>query len=379
MYRKRNISLCLVSLLIAASACRSPQKESEAFYSEADFKKVKKIDIHCHVNNENTFFMEQAIEDNFRIVTVNVNAGSPVTQQQEGALFQLNKFPGHIAYITTFSMEGWQNPDWQQKTMDYLKNSFEKGAIGVKVWKNIGMVEKDGNGDFIMIDNPKFDPIFNYLEEQGIPVLGHLGEPRNCWLPVEEMTVNNDKNYFKRNPQYHMYLHPEYPSYEEQLAARDRRLEKHPRLQFVGAHLASLEWSVDKMGEFLDRFPNATIETAARMCHLQVQAQENRQKVRDFFIKYQDRIIYGTDEGAGNTQDPEKKKEELHEQWMRDWKFLTGEDTLSSWKVNGAFKGLKLPREVVDKVYRQNAERVFAEFKTDDKILYQTSSPSTGK
>jgi hypothetical protein len=118
-----------------------------------------------------------------------------------------------------------------------IKNSVAKGAIAVKVWKNIGMELRDNEGNFVMIDNPKFDPVFDYMEENNIPLIGHLGEPKNCWLPIDQMTVQGDKNYFAKHPQFHMYLHPEYPSYEEQVNARDRMLEKHPGLQFIGAHL----------------------------------------------------------------------------------------------------------------------------------------------
>jgi predicted TIM-barrel fold metal-dependent hydrolase len=216
-----------------------------------------------------------------------------------------------------------------------------------------------------MIDDPKFDPIFNYLEENNIPVCGHLGEPKNCWLPLDEMTVNNDRIYFEEHPQYHMYLHPEYPSYEEQIAARDRMLEKHPNLKFMGAHLSSLEWSVDELAAHFDRFPNATADLAERICHIQAQAQTDWDKVRDFFIKYQDRIIYGTDRGdyEGADVNPEKLKEKVREEWRSDWKFLTTDETISSWKVNGDFKGLKLPKEVVERIYYQNAEKMFPEFK----------------
>jgi hypothetical protein len=69
------------------------------------------------------------------------------------------------------------------------------------------------------------------------------------------MTTKNDSNYFAENPQYHMYLHPEFPSYEEQMAARDRMLENHPDLVFIGCHLASLEWSVDEMAVSSTAFP----------------------------------------------------------------------------------------------------------------------------
>ena len=95
-----------------------------------------------------------------------------------------------------------------------------------------------------------------------------------------------------------MYRHPEFPSYEDQIVARDRMLEKHADLQFVGAHLGSLEWSVDELAKRLDRFPNMAVDMAARIPHLQVQSVKNWQKVHDFMIKYQDRLIYATDHGV---------------------------------------------------------------------------------
>lgn len=367
LYISKFVKLVIIGFLIVASACVSNKNTKEEYCTDADFIKMNKIDIHCHVNSKRPAFMELAVSDNFRILTINTDApiGVTIEEQQDVANFQQKAFPDNLQYLTSFTLKGWDEDDWQEKTISYLEESFKKGAIGVKVWKNIGMVDKDKDGNFIMIDDPKFDPIFNYLSENGIPVCGHLGEPKNCWLPLDKMTVNNDRAYFKDHPEYHMYLHPEFPSYEEQVAARDRMLEKHPDLKFMGAHLGSMEWSVDLMVEHFERFPNLTVDMAERICHIEVQVQDDMQKVRDFFIKYQDRIIYGTDMGdyEGSEADPVKLKEIVHEQWKSDWKFLTTDETMSSEKVNGEFKGLKLPREVVEKIYYKNAEKVFPEFK----------------
>ena len=92
-----------------------------------------------------------------------------------------------------------------------------------------------------------------------------------------------------------MFLHPEYPSYEDQINARDHLLELHPDLIFIGCHLGSLEWNVDELAKRLDKFPNMAVDMAARICHLQYQSQRTAIKVRDFCIKYQDRLLYGTD------------------------------------------------------------------------------------
>lgn len=357
--------LVLILILLNNKMINNQIMEIE-YYNETDFAKIKKIDIHCHVNTKRLVFLEQAAIDNFQILSINTDApiGVTIEEQQELALFQQKAFPHRLEYITTFTLQGWDNENWHEKTINYINESIQKGAIGVKVWKNIGMVEKDHNGKFIMIDDPKFDKVFNYLEEKGIPLCGHLGEPRNCWLPVEQMSVNNDKSYFKDNPEYHMYLHPEYPSYENQINARNNMLDKHPNLKFMGAHLGSLEWSVDELANHFDKYENLTVDMAARICHIQKQAQKDWQKVHDFFIKYQDRIIYGTDEGdyEGSEADPLKLKENVHHIWVRDWKFLTTDETMTSWEVDGEFSGLKLPKEVIDKIYYKNAVKLFPEF-----------------
>src|SRR5690606_22956997 len=218
------------------------------------------------------------------------------------------------------------------------------GAVGIKLWKSTRMVYRDSSGNLLMIDNPRFDPVIQYVIDQNKTVLGHLGEPKNCWLPLEEMTVNNDRNYFREHPEYHMYLHPEYPSYEDQINARDRFLERHPDMRFVAAHLASLEWDVDELAKRFDKFPNIAADMAARICHLQFQSQKDREKVRDFIIKYQDRLIYGTDGGMGPNDDPESAKEYTHEKWLEDWKYFVTDEMMRVDEVSGEFQGLKLPK-----------------------------------
>ncbi len=158
-----------------------------------------------------------------------------------------------------------------------------------------------------------------------------------------------------------MYLHPQFPSYEEQIAARDHMLEKHPDLKFIGAHLGSLEWSVDELARRLDKFPGMAVDMAARISHLQYQAKTNWQKVHDFCIKYQDRLLYATDILVNGTENPLTIKKQAHDTWRNDWKFFTTDEEMQSSEFEGGFKGLKLPRAVIDKIYRTNAEKWFRE------------------
>jgi len=349
--------------------CTQPSKaptaennRSAAYYTMDDFNKVAKIDAHVHVNTMAADFVQQAAEDSFRLIIINlddVNEPPPMEIQQQFALHQVHTFPTRISYATSFSIRHFNDTGWLQQQLAYLKNSFAQGAVAVKIYKVIGMSLKDKEGKFVMIDDPRFDPLIDFIEKNNITVIGHLGEPRNCWLPVEQMTVKGDKSYFTNNPEYHMYLHPEYPTYEDQINARDNMVRKHPNLRFVGAHLGSLEWNVDSLAKRLDEYPNMAVDMAARICHLQYQTANNWQKVHDFMIKYQDRLLYATDLGAEVTTKPADIRKHAHETHVSDWQYFVTNDTMRVNDFDGSFKGLQLPKDVIDKIYRKNAEKWF--------------------
>jgi hypothetical protein len=326
------------------------------YYTAEDFARVRKIDTHVHLNSASKAMANLAEADNFKLVTVNVDAPAVSLQQQlDYALIQTSLFPKDISFLASFSIPDAQPTGWQDVVIKQLDSAFNKGALGIKVWKNIGMVYRDTAGQFIMIDDPMFDPIIKFVIDRDKMVLGHLGEPKNCWLPLEQMTVNNDRRYFTEHPEYHMFRHPEFPTYDDQIGARDRFLEKHPDLRFVGAHLGSLEWSVEELASRLDKFPKMAVDMAARVPHLQVQSQHDREKVRNFIIKYADRLIYATDGGLNPDTDPDRSRQEQHDQWLRDWRYFATSETMKAPEVNGDFKGLQLPKEVIDKIYYKNA------------------------
>jgi predicted TIM-barrel fold metal-dependent hydrolase len=271
------------------------------------YNKIPKADAHVHIRTENPGIMELAKAEGFKFLSINTGSSSQehIDNQMRFAKAVKLDYPERISYITTFSMENFEDPSWGKQVIRTLEKDFKEGAIGLKVWKDIGMTFHDSLGNFIFIDDPMFEPIFDFVARQGKPVIAHIGEPKNCWLPVESMTVNNDKSYFTEHPEYHMYLHPDYPSYEKLVESRDNLLAMHPDLKLVGAHLGSLEWDVDELAARLDRFPNFAVDMAARVCHLQVQ---EREKVRDFIIKYQDRLLYATDLVTSNNSWPLSKK-----------------------------------------------------------------------
>lgn len=358
----RRLLLTLAAPL-ALLACAPPSARAApaATYSVADFPRVRKFDAHVHINVKDLAFLDQAVADNFELLSINVDypAFPSIAVQADAAHHFIKLDPKRFHYAATFPMKGFGTDGWAQKTNAYLDSEFQQGALAVKVWKNVGMVERDAKGQLIFIDDKGFDPVFDHLAAKNIPLIAHQAEPYNCWLPIEQMTTKNDKAYFSEHPEYHMYLHPEMPSYQTLMAKRDAMVANHPKLAFVGAHMASLEWNVDEAAKFLDAHPNAVIETAARMAQIQHQSVRDYAKVRAFFIKYQDRILYGTDLTLNPGEDPQGFKKVAHDYWTADWTYLATSETQHVNDIDADARGLALPKSVIDKIYYSNAKREF--------------------
>ena len=346
---------------------------AEQPYTAADFAQVRKFDAHVHANTDDHVFLDIAARDGFEILSINVDYPDfPLLDKQAEVAHELVAAdPRRFHFVTTFSMKGFGAKNWTKDTNRQIDAEIHRGALGVKVWKNIGMVEKDTHGRLIMLDDPGFDGVMNHLEARGIPLIAHQAEPKNCWLPLEAMTTDNDRSYFREHPEYHMYLHPEQPSYETLITARDRFVARHPKLNFIGAHLGSLEWSVDELAKFLDAYPNTTVDLAARMTQVQYQSKSDYAKVRRFFIKYQERILYGSDltenppDATVRAQNPPMDLAQFASEadafWRSDWIYLATSDVQHVEAIDADVKGLALPKRVIVKIYYTNAKRVFGQ------------------
>lgn len=352
----------LTTALLAALALNADGASDARYYTLPDFQRVEKIDAHVHIHGAADRLMALAIRDKFRLLTINVDyADFPsIPEQQRAAVSLRQRYPGRVAFAATFSAQNFDTPDWTEGALHQIDVAVNEGAVGVKIWKNIGMSVKDADGRYVMPDDQRLEPVIARLERDHIVLLGHQAEPLNCWLPLDKMTVRSDREYFTEHPQYYMYQHPEMPSHDSILAARDAMLSAHPALRFDAVHLASLEWDVDQVANFLDRFPNANVDLAARLVHLEFQAAKNPRKVREFLIRYQDRILYGSDNNYGPGDSDARAVAEVHAGWVEDWRFLATADRMHSPEFAKAFQGLHLPGEVIDKIYWRNAEAMFA-------------------
>ncbi len=358
----RYIALLSTALLLTAfSACGSgEQSETKAPNAKpSETGESALIDAHAHLYLEDwndqleSAFIAMNRKDNYRWLNICTHGlrWSFLQKQVEISADLSKRYPGIYSWATSFNLENWDDPDWEEKAIEYLADSFDKGAVAVKIWKEVGMELKDPDGSYVMIDDPRFDPVLDYIEQCGKALVCHLGEPRNCWLPLEDMTVNGDRNYFKNHPEYHAYKHPEIPSYEEQIAARDRMLEKHPGLTVIGCHLGSLEYDTDRIAVCLDKHPNFAVDMAARIIHFKVQ---DREKVRDFLIKYQDRVLYATDIIVSSTDNIDTRMARISETHRDDYRYFSTAEDFTIDEREEPVRGLDLPGDILDKLFRDN-------------------------
>ena len=343
----KKLSVSFLALLVLLSACTLDKEKL--------YQRMPKVDAHVHLRTGDNAVMDYALAEGFQLLTVNTRSSSQeyIDSQKRYATNLKRQYSEDLDWLATFSMEGFEEPGWAEMVVEKLQEDLDDGAVGFKIWKDIGMTFRDRVGHYVFLDDPLFRPVLEFMEESGKPLLTHIGEPMNCWLPVENMTVNGDKSYFTNNPQYHAYLQTHIPSHNRLMESRDHVLANYPNLRMVGAHLGSLEWDVDVLAERLDRYPNFAVDMAARVCHFQVQ---DREKVKAFIIEYQDRLLYATDMGVSENFS-EEKKTWLENEWHSDWAYFATDDMLTSRNLDGEFQGLNLPPKVLRKIYYGNAVR----------------------
>jgi len=321
------------------------------------FSAVAPIDVHVHLYKDDPAFGAVLKRLNLRVLDIIViddrdPYGKGLEPQRSDTLKVVHVTAGRAVFCTTFSPYDFEDPGFAQRTIRQLDTDFSRGAVAVKIYKVMGMEMKSKAGKYVMPDDPAFEPIYQSIAAHNRTVVAHIAEPDSCWQPPNP--ASPDYSYYKQHPEEYAYLHPEWPSKAAILAARDHFLEESPKLRVVGAHLGSMETDVDEIAKRFDHYPNFAVDTAARVEYLMMQP---RDKVRAFLIKYQDRVLYGTDLVVMPKDDTEKALAEWNDTYARDWKFFATNKTL---EVKGRkVQGLELPEPVLRKLYHDNAVRWF--------------------
>ncbi len=344
----------------SASAPAKPADEEKALRA---FAAIHPIDVHVHVFKTDPAFQKMLEELNVKLLNILVMDDTLPYRRQlqpqiDDALALVRTSRGHIVLCTTFDPYRFDSATFSADAIKQIDRDFAQGAVAVKIWKNIGMEIKDSKGQYIMADDPKFEPIYQDIASHGKTLMTHQAEPDVAWGPPD--ASDPSWSYYQENPQWYVANQPGFPSKQKILDARDHVLANNPQLRMVGVHLGSMERDLDNIARHLDKYPNFAIDTAARMEYLMLMPQE---KVRAFLIKYQDRVLYGTDlDLLPDAHFPDASPDALPEvlkdwrsTYARDWKFLATAETLS---VEGKqVHGLNLPQPVLQKIFRTNAIR----------------------
>ena len=165
---------CAIALLCALLAVTSQVRAAD-HYGAADFARTPKFDAHVHANTDDREFLDIAAKDGFELLSINVDYPDfPSMDRQAGIAHRLAATdPRRFHFITTFSMKGFGQPNWSADTIQHIDAEMQRGALGVKVWKNVGMIERNSAGTLIMLDDPGFDALARHLEERHIPLIAH--------------------------------------------------------------------------------------------------------------------------------------------------------------------------------------------------------------
>jgi len=350
------LAIRIVARPLFAAAAAQPALASDSNDDDAlqAFAAMQPVDTHVHAFKSDPAFTELMARLRLHVLDICVADTQGIYGELAAQLARAKAFvgasPGHARLCVTFNPFTFQKKDFAQNTVQQLQREFSDGAVAVKIWKNIGMELKTPDGKYVMPDDPAFEPIYREIAAENKTLVAHVAEPSSCWEPPNPDSPDYD--YYKENPEWYMYLHPDHPRKEVILAARDHLLAENPKLRVVGAHLGSMETDVDEIAKRFDRYPNFAVDTAARMEYLMLAPRE---KVRNFLIKYQDRVVYGTDlEFLAREATPDAFKD-WQDTYARDWKFLATDQTL---QLRGRqIQGLNLPEPVLRRIYHDNAVR----------------------
>jgi len=366
-------ALLAAGFLLALGACRSRPRPSPPGAPPSPeevaarrFAHIPKIDYHAHIIRPDALDRALALGRPWGIVHY-VNL-SPSTR------------PGVVeAYVVAARLAGGRmsvfvNPPWKEtqngpgygtRMAAALAAAQAEGARGLKISKGLGLGFVGARRELLPVDAPELDALFEKAGELGLPVSIHTGDPKAFWQPITPANERFDE--LRVHPDWSNHGEP-VPSWETLLAQLERRVARHPRTRFVGVHFGNAPEEPARVAAMLDQHPNYFIDTAARIPEI---GRHDPAEMRRFFVKYQDRVLFGTDLGIGvdeedlmlgSTGAEPPTKEERRRFYEATWRYFETDDRdfehptpiQGRWRING----INLPPGVLEKIYHRNAERL---------------------
>ena len=320
------------------------------------------IDTHAHILPSGTQHLGRLMKNNGIDIMVNLSGGS------NAKAFRLRQqmsemVPGLLHFYT---------PAWRERIqpgfgireaakLELAVSTF--GYRGLKIAKALGLYLTDELGRRIPVDWPELDPLWAKAGSLKIPVAIHTSDPKAFWEPPDPLNERFEELSVHPSWSFHG---PEYPAREVLLDERDRVIERHPNTTFICVHLANSPEDLDAVDALLKRYPNVVVDISARVPEI---GRHDPKRVRAFFVEHRDRILFGTDLGLsrtgvmlGSTGNDTPGLEDVKPFFDAHFEFLeTGtRDLRHPTPVQGdwSIDGIALPKEVLQKIYRDNAVRV---------------------
>ena len=218
-----SVLLAMVIVVLIAAARTQPAAQTLA----PGFERMRKIDVHSHIYEDLPVVNAMLQRINLRVVNIsNPGDGRPSRLHAPLQLGAREAASRHLLVRVDLRSDDAQRAGLCRALAKALDETFAQGAVMVKIWKEVGLELKRPDGTFLLPDDPVLDPIYAHLASRRKPLLAHLAEPREAWLPLDPKGVHY--GYYSRNPQWHLYGKPEFPSHARLMDARDHILAKHP-------------------------------------------------------------------------------------------------------------------------------------------------------
>jgi predicted TIM-barrel fold metal-dependent hydrolase len=332
--------------------------------------RIPKIDVHVHMAPDAADLLLEIMDAQGIAIALNASGGPP--GRHLALSTQIAQQSGlRIRPYCNVSLVGFGEDGFAETLAASVDACARGGAIGVKISKALGLGYIDPrNADLIAADDPRLDPLFERAGVHQLPILIHTGDPRAFFEPP---TAENERfAELSAHPSWSFYGprpdgHGSWPSWEDLLAQFERRVARHPRTTFVGAHFGNAAEDPDRVERMLTAYPNLVIETGARVPEF---GRHPSARMRALFLKFQDRILFGTDLGVGRSaltlgssgEEPDTMAQvpEFFAAHFRYFESLGARmrhptPIQGNWTIDG----IGLPRDVLERLYHRNAERVF--------------------
>jgi len=251
-------------------------------------------------------------------------------------------YPERFGVFLNIDFKKIDQEDFAAKNIEILKNAKKQGAIGLKIYKSLGLSDKDNDGKRISINDPRLAPIWETCGKIGLPVLIHSGEPQSFWSPKDKY----NERWLELRQKPGRYRDPKiYPSFDSIMSEQEEIFKIHKETIFINAHMGWMANNLDHLSDHLDKYPNVYTEIAAVLAELGRQPR----RARKFLIDYQNRVLFGKDSYNVSEYHVYFRVLETDDEYFDYYR-----KRHAHWKIYG----LSLPDSVLKKIYYKNALKI---------------------